>query len=103
MTVLTASKCKTAGIMTSGTSTILVTGGSGLVGRGLQKVIEETTPANEKWVFLSSKDGDLIDRAQCESIFKKHQPTHCIHLAARVGGLFANMKYKVEFYRENVL
>ena len=25
-----------------------------------------------------------------------------IHLAARVGGLFANMKYKVEFWRENV-
>lgn len=25
-----------------------------------------------------------------------------IHLAARVGGLFSNMKYKVEFWRENV-
>ena len=36
-------------------------------------------------------------------IFEKHRPTHVIHLAARVGGLFANMKYKVEFYRENVM
>jgi len=25
-----------------------------------------------------------------------------IHLAARVGGLFANMKYRVEFWRENI-
>jgi len=30
------------------------------------------------------------------------KPTHVIHLAARVGGLYANSKYKVEFYRENV-
>ncbi len=43
------------------------------------------------------------DRAQTEAIFQKHRPTYVIHLAALVGGLFRNMKYKVEFYRENVL
>jgi len=26
-----------------------------------------------------------------------------IHLAAKVGGLFANMQQKVEFYRENIM
>ena len=31
------------------------------------------------------------------------QPTHCIHLAAMVGGLFRNLKYKVEMYRLNML
>ena len=36
------------------------------------------------------------------AIFDKYQPTHVIHLAAKVGGLFANMKYKVEFWRDNV-
>ena len=45
----------------------LVTGGSGLVGRGLQWVLENEPigsrfgkkNANEKWIFLSSQDGDL--------------------------------------------
>ena len=31
------------------------------------------------------------------AIFEKHQPTHVIHLAAMVGGLFKNMKYKLDF------
>jgi len=83
---------------------ILVTGGSGLVGRGIQKVIsEDPKAANERWVFLTSKDGNLIDRKETEAIFEKHKPTMVIHLAARVGGLFHNMAKKVEFYRENII
>ena len=37
------------------------------------------------------KDGDLRDKAQTKAIFEKYQPTHVIHLAALVGGLFRNM------------
>lgn len=37
------------------------------------------------------------------AIFDKYQPTHVIHLAAFVGGLFKNMKYKLSFLRENCL
>ena len=40
---------------------ILVTGGSGLVGRGIQTVVEsELRREDEKWIFLSSKDGNLL-------------------------------------------
>lgn len=35
-------------------------------------------------------------------MFERHQPTHVIHLAAKVGGLFANMSQKVDFFRDNV-
>ena len=38
---------------------IMVTGGSGLVGYALRKMVELEKNVNEKWVFLSSKDGDL--------------------------------------------
>ena len=31
------------------------------------------------------------------SLFDKYKPTHVIHLAAMVGGLFKNMKYQVDF------
>ena len=39
---------------------VLVTGGSGMVGKAIRTVLEEEE-ANEKeeWVFLSSKDADL--------------------------------------------
>ena len=39
---------------------ILVTGGTGLVGKALEEIvaIEEKRP-DETWIFLSSKDGDL--------------------------------------------
>ena len=77
--------------------TVMVTGGSGLVGQGIRSFIEENggKKDNETWVFLSSKDGDLRDRKDTEKIFEKYQPTHVIHLAAKVGGLFANMAQKV--------
>jgi GDP-L-fucose synthase len=84
-------------------ATICVTGGSGLVGQAIRMFVEENKKSNETWVFLSSKDGDIRDRKATEAIFEKFKPTHVIHLAAKVGGLFANMAQKVEFYRENVL
>lgn len=84
-------------------SVILVTGGSGLVGQGIKDHVTNNAVANEEWIFLSSKDGDLRDRKETEAIFEKNKPTHVIHLAAKVGGLFANMAQKVEFYRENII
>jgi len=84
-------------------SVILVTGGSGLVGQGIKDYVDNNANPDEEWVFLSSKHGDLRDRKATEAIFEKFKPTHVIHLAAKVGGLFANMAQKVEFYRENIL
>jgi GDP-L-fucose synthase len=84
-------------------STILITGGSGLVGQAIKAYTDANAKPGETWIFLSSKDGDLRVRGDTDKIFEKYKPTHVIHLAAKVGGLFANMKQKVEFYRENTL
>jgi len=35
-------------------------------------------------------------------MFDKVRPTHVIHLAAKVGGLFANMQDKVGFFQKNM-
>lgn len=56
-----------------------------------------------KFVYLSSKDGDLTDFNQTKKIFETYQPTYVIHLAAKVGGLFANMNNKASFYEENMV
>ncbi|NP_001400340.1 GDP-L-fucose synthase isoform 6 [Homo sapiens] len=86
-----------------GSMRILVTGGSGLVGKAIQKVVADGAGLpGEDWVFVSSKDADLTDTAQTRALFEKVQPTHVIHLAAMVGGLFRNIKYNLDFWRKNV-
>ncbi|KAM8875168.1 GDP-L-fucose synthase-like isoform 2-T5 [Spinachia spinachia] len=84
---------------------VLVTGGSGLVGRAIQHVVKEEEGGGkegEEWVFLSSKDANLMSMEETRAAFDKFRPTHVIHLAAMVGGLFKNMKYNLDFWRNNV-
>merc|ERR1712117_335257 len=81
---------------------ILVTGGTGLGGRGIQPVIEKDKKAGEEWVFLSSKDANLLSEEDTNAVFEKYKPTHVIHLAALVGGLFANMSSNADFFRSNM-
>ena len=80
--------------------TILVTGGSGLIGRALQREAHGLSGFN--WVFLSSKDGDLRDPEVTAKLFHRHQPDYVIHLAARVGGLYRNLAEKVGMYEDNM-
>nr|XP_022920493.1 GDP-L-fucose synthase-like [Onthophagus taurus] len=81
---------------------VLVTGGSGLVGSAIKQIIEKENPIDEKWVFLSSKDGDLCNYESTKKIFEKYNPTHVVHLAAMVGGLFHNMSHNLDFFRNNL-
>lgn len=87
---------------------ILVTGGSGLVGQAIKSVIDvekqqETSESkSETWIFCGSKDADLRDKTQTDALFEKYKPTHVIHLAAMVGGLFHNMAHNLDFFRENM-
>ena len=82
-------------------SKVLVTGGSGLVGKALQKVICDTGNSQE-WIFLNSGHGDLRSFQETRRIFQTYQPTHVIHLAAIVGGLFHNMKAGADFFDGNM-
>ncbi|XP_012539272.1 probable GDP-L-fucose synthase [Monomorium pharaonis] len=81
---------------------VLVTGGTGLVGRAIQNVVEYDKRKNEKWIFVGSKDADLCDKESTQRLFDAHKPTHVIHLAAMVGGLFHNMSHNLDFLRKNI-
>jgi len=87
---------------------VLVTGGTGLVGMGLKKVVEQAVAAGdvtfqeERWIFLSSKDCPLENREATAALFAKYKPTHVIHLAAFVGGLYRNMRFPVDFWQKNI-
>lgn len=84
---------------------ILVTGASGLIGSALinEYISYPGYSLLDKWVFLSSADGNLTKEEEVSSLFEKHQPDIIIHLAANVGGLFKNMHKKAEMYEDNIL
>ncbi|XP_025201265.1 GDP-L-fucose synthase isoform X2 [Melanaphis sacchari] len=83
--------------------TILVTGGSGLVGSAIRTIVETQNEAlpDEKWIFTNSKEADLNDVQATKDLFEKYKPTHVIHLAAMVGGLFHNMNNNLDFLIHN--
>ncbi len=91
---MTSDETKTA-TETTTPSVVMVTRGSGLVGTAIKDFVTANPKEGATWVFSSSKDGDLRDRKATELIFEKFKPTHVIHLAAKVGGLFANLAQKV--------
>lgn len=45
--------------MAAATKRVLVTGGTGLVGRAIEHVLKTDKHADEEWFFPSSKEGDL--------------------------------------------
>jgi len=87
----------------AGKKIILVTGGTGLVGKGIEAIVTTEEKRNdEEWIFLSSKDADLTSEADTKAIFEKHRPTHVVHLAAMVGGLYHNMRASLDFFNNNM-
>ena len=78
---------------------ILITGGTGLVGSALRKILDQT---ENETIYLSSKDYDLTKYEECNKCFAIHKPKVVIHLAANVGGLFKNLNYKVDMFETNM-
>jgi len=75
---------------------ILVTGGSGLIGTYLKEILPEAT-------YVSSKDFNLVNQEEVSLMFKKIKPTTVIHLAALVGGIHHNIQEPVRYFEENIL
>ncbi|WP_295333958.1 dTDP-4-dehydrorhamnose reductase [Flavobacterium sp.] len=59
---------------------VLVTGSSGQLGQALQFI----APKHKEFqfVFCSSSELDITDRANCNAIFEQYQPQYCINTAA---------------------
>lgn len=79
---------------------ILVTGGSGLVGKAIQNLVEHD---ENTYLFLNSKSCNLTDYTETLRVFSEFKPNQVIHLAAYVGGLYRNMNYKAEMFENNML
>jgi len=75
---------------------ILVTGGTGLVGKYLKKILPDAN-------YVSSKDYNLLVQDDVKIMFKKLKPEIVIHLAARVGGVHHNIIEPVKYFEENII
>lgn len=81
--------------------TILVTGGTGLVGSAINKIKYDYP--KYQFIFSSSKDCNLLNWDNTMAFFQEIKPDYVIHLAGNVGGLFKNMNFKVQMLEHNIL
>jgi GDP-L-fucose synthase len=79
--------------------TILVAGGTGLVGSA---IVRELGRVNKKVIGISSKEVNLLDRAKTFSYIKDLKPNVIIDAAAKVGGVGSNNAFPVEFLSQNL-
>jgi GDP-L-fucose synthase len=79
--------------------TILVAGGTGLVGSAIVRLLKNL---DKKVLSISSKDLNLLDRNKTFSFIKNLNPHVIIDAAARVGGIGGNNSFPVEFLTQNL-
>src|SRR5260221_114273 len=75
---------------------ILVTGGSGMVGQSLKKIMPNA-------IYLSSRHCDLTDSESVDAMLNYYQPDTIVHLAAKVGGIIDNINKPAEYFTDNIL
>ena len=80
---------------------VLVTGGAGFLG---SRVVETLREKGCKQVFVPrSSDYDLVQMEAVRRVLKDAKPDVIIHLAARVGGIGANLTHPAEFFYDNLM
>jgi GDP-L-fucose synthase len=83
------------------TAHILVTGGSGMVGRALLARLR--SDGYTSVLAPSSKQLDLRDQAATQRFFAERRVDYVFHLAGHIGGIGASVTYPVEFLYENLM
>ena len=78
---------------------ILVTGGNGFLGKEVVRILKER--GVKEIIIPRSKDCDLGILENCKKITKNIDIV--IHLAAKVGGIGANMQHPGSFFYENLM
>jgi GDP-L-fucose synthase len=80
---------------------VLVTGGAGFLGKAVCARLDAAGAAEV--TVVRQRDFDLTQRDDVAKLFAGADPDIVIHLAARVGGIGANMERPAELYLANLL
>ena len=78
---------------------ILLTGGSGMVGRNL---LEHPSSQSHELIAPTSTELDLCDLQATKDYLNKLRPDFVVHAAGKVGGIQANICEPVEFLTKNL-
>ncbi len=81
---------------------IVVTGAAGMVGQALVRYLRENQKLTNV-VGLTRADCDLENRTQVHEKFQALKPEFVFHIAAKVGGIQANIADPVGFLQSNLL
>jgi GDP-L-fucose synthase len=87
--------------MIAKTSSILITGGNGFLGRVVARKLREAGYVDVR--TFGSSEFDLTKQADAEKLFFYHNPEAVIHLAAKVGGIGANQENPGKFAYDNLV
>jgi GDP-L-fucose synthase len=80
---------------------VVVTGGSGFLGRFVVDAIRTRKPA--QLVALDVADCNLVDGGAVRKLLAETRPDLVVHLAARVGGIGANRENPATFFYDNLM
>tara|TARA_Y100000589_G_C27199303_1_gene648703 strand:- start:15337 stop:16335 length:999 start_codon:yes stop_codon:yes gene_type:complete len=79
---------------------IYIAGSTGMVGSAIKRKLNSFGYKN--LICPNRKEIDLTDALKVNNWFKKNRPDIVILAAAKVGGIYANNKYPVDFLLENL-
>lgn len=82
-------------------SKIFIAGHNGMVGSAIERKFRKEGFKNI--LSFSSKELDLRIQSSVNEFFEKFKPDFVILAAAKVGGIYANNKYKAEFIYDNLM
>ena len=82
-------------------SKIFIAGHNGMVGSAIERKFRKEGFKNI--LTFSSKELDLRIQSSVNEFFEKFKPDFVILAAAKVGGIYANNKYKAEFIYDNLM
>ncbi len=78
---------------------ICVTGASGMVGKAVCAALRRDGYNNI--LAPEHSELDLVNQAATAAYFARHNPDYIFHLAARVGGIYANNNHPAQFIYDN--
>jgi len=78
---------------------ILLTGGSGMVGRN---ILENPAAENYNFIYPKSEELNLLDFSAVNRYVSKVNPEFIVHAAGQVGGIQANIASPVDFLINNL-
>lgn len=80
---------------------VFVAGHRGLVGSATCRALAKD-PTTFKIISRSHAELDLMNPVATFDFFRKYRPKHVVMCAAKVGGIFANNSFPVDFLHENL-